>query len=53
MSSRIEISKASIDDSGEYQCIVSNDAGSVNHSFRINLVQGQSAVIMLYKYNHA
>ena len=45
MSSRVEISKASIDDSGEYQCIVSNDAGSVNHSFYIELVQGQTASI--------
>ena len=44
-SSRVEISSASIDDSGEYQCIVNNLAGSVNHSFIIELMQGKSTGI--------
>ena len=37
-SSRLEVSKASIDFNGEYQCIVSNVAGSVMHSFTIELM---------------
>lgn len=40
MASRVEISRASIDNNGEYQCVVGNIAGSVKHSFIIELVQG-------------
>lgn len=39
-SSRLEVSKASIDFNGEYQCIVSNVAGSVMRSFMVELMQG-------------
>ena len=41
-SSRVEFFSASIDDNGEYECIVSNVAGSVRHSFSIELMQGKS-----------
>ena len=37
-SSRLEVSNANIDFNGEYQCIVSNIAGSVRHSFMIELM---------------
>ena len=41
-SSRIEVSNFSVDFDGTYKCIVSNDAGSVMHSFTINSMQDQS-----------
>ena len=41
-SSRIEIFNVSIDFNGLYKCIISNDAGSVMHSFTINPMQVQS-----------
>ena len=39
-SSRLEVSNANIDFNGEYQCIISNIAGSVRHSFTIELMHG-------------
>ena len=39
-SSRLKVSKASVDFDGEYQCIAVNVAGSVMHSFMIELTQG-------------
>ena len=39
-SSRVEFSEASVDDNGVYQCIISNDAGSIMHSFIVELMQG-------------
>ena len=41
-SSRLEVSNAIIESNGVYQCIVSNDAGSVMHSFTVEVIQGQS-----------
>ena len=40
MSSRLEVSKARFDDSGLYQCNVSNAAGSIMHSFLVEVMQG-------------
>ena len=39
-SSRVEVSRASVEFNGVYQCIVSNDAGFVMHPFMIDLMQG-------------
>ena len=44
-SSRLEVSKATFESNGVYQCIVSNDAGSVMHSFVVEVIQGQSPEI--------
>ena len=35
--SRVEVSSATVEFNGVYRCIVSNDAGSVNQSIRIEL----------------
>ena len=41
-SSRVEILEATIGYNGAYQCIASNEAGSVSVSFLVELLQGQS-----------
>ena len=48
-SSRVEFSKAKVDFNGEYQCIASNDAGSVVRFFNIELMKLQGKSILLYQ----
>ena len=51
-SSHLEISMANIDDSGEYSCIVSNDAGSVMHSFSVVMISSKFAWLIVCIDSH-